>query len=318
MQQTQLIMDIDPGIDDALALAYACSHTTTIDLLAVTCIYGNVPVQQAGQNALALLKLLDREEVPVYLGEANPMQALDYEVSVDAKRKHGANGLGNIDLPTSDRQIEETAAVDFLLEAAKTYGKSLAILAAGPLTNIAACLERDPAFLSRIGHLVVMGGAFLIEGSVTSFAETNTSKDPQASHQVVSQGGPISIVGLDVTLRTLLPESKARQWFNSSDPVRQKLGQMACHYIEAYQAVQPHTIGCPIHDALALHAVLAPEDFSFLKLPVKVEQTGVARGRMVGDKQRLSDFASHVQVAVNLDVTTFEKSFLQAIESRRL
>ena len=195
MATKKLILDLDMGVDDAMALAYAIA-SPEVELVGITTCFGNVRVEQSAHNCLAVLDLLGRPEVPVYLGADRPMKATEpYTPPASTTLIHGKNGIGGASVPASPYEpvgatsADGNAAVDYLIDAARTYGPDLVYVATGPLTNLALALERDAAAMMSIGRVVVMGGALTVPGNVSAGAEANMASrvalGPQAHH-----GGP--------------------------------------------------------------------------------------------------------------------------------
>ena len=178
----KLILDLDMGVDDAMALAYAIA-SPEVELVGITTCFGNVRVEQSAHNCLAVLDLLGRPEVPVYLGADRPLQATEpYTPPASTALIHGKNGIGGASVPASPydpvgaTSADGNAAVDYLIDAARTYGPDLVYVATGPLTNLALALERDAAAMMSIGRVVVMGGALTVPGNVSAGAEANMEK----------------------------------------------------------------------------------------------------------------------------------------------
>ena len=169
------ILDLDTGIDDALALAYAIAHPD-LDLIGVTCTYGNVTVPLAVRNTLALLELLGQDDIPVFAGPSPD----GFRPSEISSFIHGHNGVGEVLLPPATTQAQSQPAADFLIEAVHEHGDDVVIIPTGPSTTIAAAMQQDPSFATA-AHLVMMGGALTVPGNVTPWSEANISQDPEAT-----------------------------------------------------------------------------------------------------------------------------------------
>ena len=173
----KLILDLDTGIDDAMALAYAVG-SPDLELIGVTGTYGNVYTEVGVQNVLNLLEMMGKPEIPVFLGEKKALTQdvfVRHEVSA---RIHGENGVGQVELPVAAEHASKMDAVDFIIESVKKYGKELVIVATGPQTNLAAALNKAPEIKEMMGKIVIMGGALTVPGNVSPYAEANISKDP--------------------------------------------------------------------------------------------------------------------------------------------
>ena len=195
----KIILDTDPGIDDAIALCYALNHPE-LEVLALTTIYGNVAVDLATQNALRLVELnsgdLNNATVPVATGTGTPLKIAPNPV-VDFV--HGANGFGEIQLPEPSLQAASQSAAELIVDLIHKHPGEITLVAVGPLSNIALALELSPDIATLVKDVVVMGGAFHREGNVTAYAEANIWNDPHAAQQVFTANWPLTVHGLDVT-----------------------------------------------------------------------------------------------------------------------
>lgn len=303
-----IILDLDTGIDDAMALAFACA-SDQINLLGVTATYGNIHMEGAAQNTLDLLDLFGQSHIPVCHGAGQSSDQDQPPPHSSASNKHGQNGLGNIILPPSDREIHSQEAVDFILEACDKYKDDLILVTTGPLTNLAACMDKDLDTLKQVGKIVVMGGALTVTGSVTPFSETNISHDPRAAHQVFQSGLPVTMVGLDVTLRTEWTLEDTQKWRESGSLAGQKLADIVDAYIRAYQQDDPGRKGCALHDPLAVAVAIQPDLVTTLALPMMVEVEGPGKGRTIGDRYKLHGDHPQIDVAIQVQVEEFTRLF---------
>jgi inosine-uridine nucleoside N-ribohydrolase len=192
----KVLLDCDPGIDDALAIAFACGHPG-LDLRAVTTVAGNVPLAWTTVNALSVLGLAGRPDVPVAAGSPGPL----LRPLADARLVHGETGLGGARLPPPSRQPVATHAIDLMVETVSAAPGEITLIATGPLTNVALALRRYPALASQVADFVIMGGS-AGRGNVTPAAEFNIATDPEAAAIVFAAGWRVSMAGLDVTLQT--------------------------------------------------------------------------------------------------------------------
>lgn len=308
-KKVKMILDLDTGVDDAMALAYALGNPN-IELIGVTTVYGNVAQQTSVENTLNLLDLLNHKEVPVYAGANKPIGATNVYVADQVVRDiHGNNGVGNVELPKSSRQIEKEDAVDFIIESAKKYGKDLYIVATGPETNLAAALKKDPKLGEQVGKIVVMGGALIVEGNMNHYAEANIMNDPIAANEVFTTT-PLTMVGLDVTHRTLLTKADTQKWRDLGTASGKAYADIVDHYIDWEVKAQPILTGCALHDPLAVAVAVHPEYVKTLPLPMKVITTGDDRGRTIAITEKINDPNSvRVNVAVDVEVDNFVTDF---------
>ena len=303
-----LVLDLDTGIDDAIALSIAAKDES-INLLGVTCTYGNVTVDESAYNTLALLSLLDRSDVPVYKGRDRALLSSSPYFPHEAGRKiHGPKGSGDITLKESKRSIEKINALDYLASLMMKRD-DFTIITTGPMTNLASVLSSYPTLSSWKGKVIFMGGALTVRGNVNHFAEANIFKDPEAAKIVVESGLDVTMIGLDVTERTRLYRTNAEKWKERGSEIGETLGSMLDYYID-------NTLGMDetyVHDPSAVIVSLHPEYYSFLPLPLTVETEGLDRGRVVVDEKRLLDRDKMVKVALDVDRVKLE-GFLSSFD----
>ncbi len=286
----KLIIDTDPGIDDAIAIALA-SRLAQIDMVALTTVFGNTFVRQSSRNARYIVDLLGLD-VPVAEGAALPYGADSYTPSANV---HGPEGLGDIQtVPEIGENASETAA-ELLVRLAATYPKQLVVCAIGPLTNIADALKLDPSFAANLGQLVIMGGAFEVPGNITPHAEANIFHDPLAADQVFASGLPILMVGLNATLQTLLTAQDFTRLGEASPETGGFLDQISKFYLGFYRSVGV-AAGCPMHDAAAVLACVWPERFRTKTIGLRVSLDADTIGATIADVSR-----PPVQVATGMD-----------------
>ncbi|MDQ3734381.1 MAG: nucleoside hydrolase, partial [Actinomycetota bacterium] len=251
MSRRPLVIDTDPGVDDAIALLVA-ANSPEVELLGVTTVFGNVDLDQTTENALRILELAGAVDIPVAAGARRPLVHAQLH---RAAHVHGANGLGDVELPPAGRTAEATPAVRFLADLLRGSDTAVTVCAVGPLTNIALLVASDPVAAARIERLVVMGGAYG-SGNVTPTAEFNVWSDAEAAHRVLSSGLPITMVGLDVTRPTAL-DAAACARIGASGPVGASAAAMLAHYLDHYVRMQGSP-GVVIHDALAVLEAITP------------------------------------------------------------
>jgi inosine-uridine nucleoside N-ribohydrolase len=301
-----VLVDCDPGLDDALALLLVLG-SPELELLGVTAVAGNQTVDKTTANALKVLELAGRADVPVALGADRPL-AGELVLAADA---HGDSGLGELDLPTPTAAPVEEAAVDFLADRLHAAATPATVFAIGPLTNIALLLALYPEAANRIDRLVLMGGA-ICEGNQTASAEFNIWIDPEAAHRVFGSGLDITMVGLDVTNRAVLTRGDADE-LRSSGPVGSAAAGMLDFYLDFYEEAYEHG-GAPIHDALAVAYVLQPEILRTTARRVEIDLTGICRGRTVVDMRRRTRLPEpNTQVAVDVDVAAFRTLLVERL-----
>lgn len=308
----KLILDLDTGVDDALAISYALG-SPEVELIGITGTYGNVLVEQGVRNALAVTDLLGHPEVKVYQGLPHSSTTDHFEVLPISAFIHGKNGIGDVDIPDSNRSVETESAVDFIIDAVKTYGKNLIYVPTGPMTNIEAALKKAPEIKDEIGRIVLMGGALTVPGNCNACMEANISQDPEAADYLFRSGAPTTMVGLDVTLQTLLAYKETKRWRDLGTKAGTFLADMTDFYIKAYETTAPHLGGCGLHDPLAVGVAVDPTLVTTLDINMKVDVEGPTRGRTIGDETRLNDPVKTMKVAVGVDVPRFLNEFMTRI-----
>ncbi|MDF7627156.1 nucleoside hydrolase [Lactobacillaceae bacterium L1_55_11] len=318
MAQRKMILDLDTGIDDALALAVAVAHPG-VDLIGVVASYGNTLVEEAGHNTLNLLHLLGHDDVPVYLGAEHATTAKNFEVMPISQAIHGKNGIGEAQLATSPRPLKSQSGIDFIIEAAHQYGDDLILVPTGPLTNLALAEQKDPSIGQLIGQTTIMGGALTVPGNVTPFTEANINQDPEAADQVFTHQKNFTMVGLDVTLRTLLTKDYTAQWRNLGTEAGEKYAQLMDFYIDAYYNLDIDKKGAALHDPLAVAVAIDPSYVTELPLAMRVtydKKTG-DYGRTIGDKTKLlesTDSKAAILVDTDRFVADFQKWMLTVLK----
>jgi pyrimidine-specific ribonucleoside hydrolase len=309
-----LVIDTDPGIDDALAVLLALA-SPEVDLRLVTTVHGNVELAQTTENALRVLHLAGRADVPVAAGAAESL------VHVQAERAghvHGVAGLGGVELPPSAAAADPRPAVVALAELLTTSSEPVTVAAIGPLTNIALLLRVFPDAAARIGRLVVMGGSAGRGGNVTAAAEFNVWADPEAAQAVFASSLPTVMVGLDVTLPTVLGEEGIAR-FGAAGPIGAQAAAILRQYLDHARTAYG-TAGVVVHDALALTEAIAPGTLRTVRRDVVVDTgLGAGRGQTLVDRRHVSAAPTAVDVAETVDsraAVEFLVSRLSALDGR--
>ena len=277
----KVIYDTDPGVDDAMALYYALAHPG-IALVGITTTFGNVTVEQAATNALYLCALAQRD-VPVTRGVARPWVKPG---EAPPAHIHGADGLGN--LPQRSPHglaLDPRPSAQFIVDMARAHPGEITVVAVGPLGNLAAALLLEPQLPQLLQEVIVMGGTVLEPGNVSPVAEANVWNDPHAADMVFNAGWTITMVGLDVTHRLILPVSLfARIAAHQRHPATDTLLHAVGFYAGFYSGLYPHVAaihGCFGHDVLAFIYLSNPELFALEHGRVRVVTEGLAQGQTV-------------------------------------
>jgi len=301
----KIVWDMDPGVDDALALILALK-SPEVQILGITAVAGNAPVEMTSANARRVLECLNAGSIPVAMGAANP---LNHPLE-DALSYHGPDGLGNCSLPSPLTPVYPAKAWDFLARLVLDAPGEVTLVATGPLTNVAYAFELHPELLGLLAGLVLMGGAYSLtpygRGNRTPFAEFNIWQDPEAAHIVFNSGADIFAVGLDVSMdpAACLSSQHLEQIKTGRTPAAHLVAQLVKYEVKYHGC-------CRMHDPLALAVLLDASLFDFISAMVEVVKgndwdRGVTRILPSGSSQLI-----HVASAV--DGSRFLKLFLSRI-----
>ena len=300
----KLIIDTDPGIDDAMALFYAIADPE-IELIALTTVFGNVTTTQATRNALFLLETAGID-IPVSEGLHKPRELPAYPPS---SHVHGAEGFGSLLIKQPKGQVVSESAPEFLVKMARAHKGELVLCPIGPLTNIAAALDLDPEFCSNLKRIVIMGGSLRAGGNITPVAEANIYHDPHAADFLFSHGSNITLVGLDVTNRVICSRAYFRNLAEHSPILGGMLNQMADFYIDFYEKVGKFD-GCGMHDPSALVNCVAPDLFVTEDHKLSVIYYGEETGKTISDPSFVGEA---VKVCVGVDADAVKKRFFKNV-----
>ncbi|MDR5865760.1 nucleoside hydrolase [Halomonas koreensis] len=270
-----IIFDTDPGVDDAQAIAIALRHPD-IELLGMTTTFGNVDADTATHNALLLAELAGHE-IPVAQGAAAPMVKPRHPAPAHI---HGANGLGDIALPAVQGRADPRDAARFIVDTVNARPGEVTLVAVGPLGNLAAALQLEPALIDRVKRVVVMGGSIREGGNVTPVAEANIFNDPHAARRVLTAGWPLTLVGLDATHRCVLDPARMARIAAGQGRLGEVLADSYAFYRDFYREMLGIDGCCP-HDSCALAWLLRPELFTTARGHLTVATEGEAEGQTV-------------------------------------
>ncbi len=280
MSARPVIIDCDPGLDDAVALLLAFASPDELDMLGVTCVAGNVPLDRTVRNARIIRDLSGRVEVPVYAGCSRPM----LRPLQAAERVHGKSGLDGYDWDEPSAPPADGHAVDFIVDTCLAADDgSITLCPVGPLTNVALAIVKEPGILPKIAEIAFMGGAAIIPGNVTPVAEFNIHADPHAARIVLESGVKLVMFGLDVTHQAITTPERMAAIRDIGGPVADAVTGMLTFYdrhdIERYGAP-----GGPLHDPCVIAYLLQPDLFDGKECHVTVETESEATiGQTVAD-----------------------------------
>ncbi|ODN69791.1 nucleoside hydrolase [Methylobrevis pamukkalensis] len=302
MPPISVIIDTDPGQDDAVAIALAVASPDDFEILGLTIVAGNVPLALTVDNGRKVLELCGRPDIPVYAGADRPL----LEALVTAEHVHGETGLNGIDLPEPTVPVAAGHAVDFIIETVMSRPEGTVTLCAlGPLTNIAIALAREPRIAARIPRIVLMGGAMSEGGNITPAAEFNIYVDPQAAALVFAAGIPLVVLPLDVTHKAATTPARIERFRalpNRCGPAFAGLLDFAKRFDEEKYG----TTGGPLHDPMTVAWMLRPEIFSGREVNIAIETASpLTRGMTVVDWWKVTDRPVNALFIRDLDDDAF-------------
>jgi purine nucleosidase len=309
MTPRRIIIDTDPGVDDALTILLALA-SPEIELEALTTTQGNVTIENATRNALSVLELGGVEKIPVAGGSSLPLvQPPRASVLV-----HGRTGLGRSNLPDPKDKPLSMHAVDFLIERFLSEPGELSLFAIGPLTNLALAIRKEPRFTESVRELVIMGGAIREGGNVTPLTEFNIYVDPHAAHIVFHSGIPITLIPLDVTHKCILNQAHIDRMARIASPVSSFITDAVEDYMKI--SLEWGQEGCALHDPLTLATIIAPDLLTLRECAVDVDiSTGVSMGKTFADFTNRAGKSANMKVAMEVRGGEFIDLFLQRMEN---
>ncbi|MGQ9493130.1 MAG: nucleoside hydrolase [Anaerolineae bacterium] len=291
-----ILIDTDPGIDDAMAILFAlCSPE--LEVRALTTVHGNADAVQTARNARQILELAGRSDIPVAMGAARPLIRPFAGV---VKEVHGANGLGDVALPAPKMPLLDIPAACLIVQQVKAAPGELTILTLGPLTNLALALHLEPEIAHQVRGVVLMGGAAFCPGNVSPVAEANIYHDPEAARMVFEAPWPLTMVGLDITTQVVMDRAYLIELQRAGNRLTQFIAAITPCYI-AYHEQRYQLDGFHVHDPSAVAYLVRPELFRTQEYYVQVETQGGCQGYTVVD--RLGQYANgrNVRVCVGVD-----------------
>ncbi len=310
----KILIDCDPGHDDAVALILA-TRARELDILGVTVVAGNSVIKNTTRNALDILAFADAADIPVYAGCSSPLKRPLYNNS--GIRIHGQNGLGNrkLDVPTGE--VQHMHAADFIVQTLYKAEEKITLVCLGPLTNIAQAFLKAPDCKEKVAKIVIMGGAVYAPGNVNSAAEFNFFVDPEAAKIVINSGCEIYLHTLDVTMKALFNKEEIERL---EEHDRGKLSRLVGGLLWLYAGNYEKELGifaCPVHDAVCIGAMLRPELLTYERVCMDISTEGITAGESVVDYSGEWGRKENVHLATTIDSQEFVNLVTQAIEKPR-
>jgi len=302
----RILIDTDPGIDDALAILLALA-SPEVQVEGLSIVFGNCAVEHGLRNALAVLDLVKAGPIAVAQGMERPL----VQPLLLAPETHGDTGLGYARLPDPQREACRQHAVDFIIDTLRSAPGEITLVALAPLTNLAMAIRREPRVVNWVREVIIMGGAIRHQGNTTPLAEFNVYCDPHAAHIVYHSGMPITLVPLDVTYQVVLRPEHVQGLLALPSPVSRFIADATRFYMEFHDAYQKIE-GCVINDPLALALAFAPDLVRTQSLYVDVDISGgVCMGKTFADFYRMTGKPANMQVALEVDSERFLALFME-------
>jgi purine nucleosidase len=298
----KIIIDTDPGQDDAVAILLALASPENMAVLGITTVAGNVPIDLTTRNARIVCELAKKSETAIYQGCDRPLA----HTLVTAEHVHGKTGLDGPVLPEPTMPVQDQHAVDFIIETLRREpAGTVTLCPLGPLTNIATALQKAPDIAERIQEIVLMGGAYFEVGNITPAAEFNIYVDPEAAEIVFACGAPITVMPLDVTHKALVTQPRNDAFRALNTPVGIAVAEMT-DFFERFDREKYGSDGAPLHDPCVIAYLIDPDMFSGRQINVEIEtKSELTRGMTVADWWRVTDRKANALFIGDLDADRF-------------
>jgi len=298
----KIIIDTDPGQDDAVAILLALASPAEIDVLGITAVAGNVPLPLTQKNARIVCELAGRPDAKVFAGCDRPLA----HTLVTAEHVHGKTGLDGPVMADPTMPLQDQHAVEFIIDTLRTEAPgSVTLCPLGPLTNIATAFQQAPDIVPRVQEIVLMGGAYFEVGNITPAAEFNIYVDPEAAEIVFKSGIPLTVMPLDVTHKALTTQPRV----DAFEALGTEVGRMVAawtHFFERFDMEKYGSAGAPLHDPCVIAYLLQPELFTGRHINVEIEtQSTLTRGMTVADWWRVTDRAPNAMFMGDIDADGF-------------
>ncbi|MDA7424589.1 nucleoside hydrolase [Thalassococcus lentus] len=302
MPPRKIIIDTDPGQDDAVAILLALASPEDVEVLGITAVAGNVPLPLTQKNARIVCELAGKPDTRVFAGCDAPIA----RPLVTAEHVHGKTGLDGPDLPDPVMALQDQHGVDFIIDTLRNEPEGTVTLCPlGPLTNIATALQRAPDIATRIAEIVLMGGAYFEVGNITPAAEFNIYVDPEAAAVVFACGAPITVMPLDVTHKALVTAERNNTFRALNTPVGLAVAQMT-DFFERFDKEKYGSAGAPLHDPCVTAYLIKPTLFTGRHINVEIEtQSALTLGMTVADWWRVTDRAPNATFMGDIDAQGF-------------
>ncbi len=298
----KIIIDTDPGQDDAVAILLALASPDDLEILGITTVAGNVPLALTTKNARVICEVAGKVDVKIYAGCDAPMG----RKLVTAEHVHGKSGLDGMQLPEPTMPLQDQHAVDFIIDALRAEDAGMVTLCPlGPLSNIATAFQRAPDIIERVAEIVLMGGAYFEVGNITPAAEFNIYVDPQAADIVFKSGVDLTVMSLDVTHKVLVTAPHVAEFEALNTHVGRVVASWT-HFYERFDKEKYGSLGAPLHDPTVIAYLLQPDLFTGRNINVEIEtESELTMGMTVADWWGVTDRAPNAMFMGDVDADGF-------------
>ena len=298
----KIIIDTDPGQDDAVAILLALASPEDIEVIGITAVAGNVPLPLTQKNARIICELAGKTDTPVYAGCDRPLA----HTLVTAEHVHGKTGLDGPNLPDPQMPLTDGHAVDYIIETLRRApAGTITLCPIGPLTNIATAFQKAPDIIEKVQEIILMGGAYFEVGNITPAAEFNIYVDPEAAEIVFKSGAPIVVMPLDVTHKALVTKARNDAFRNIGTPVGEAVAQMT-EFFERFDKEKYGSEGAPLHDPCVTAYLIRPDLFKGRHVNVEIEtHSTLTRGMTVADWWNVTDRPANALFIGDVDADGF-------------
>ena len=300
MEPRKIIIDTDPGVDDAMAIFLAL-QSPELDVIGLTTIFGNVHTELATTNALRLLEIADRNDIPVAQGAEHPIAG---PFGGPVPFVHGDDGQGNAHLPPPSTMAVPEPAAELIIEEVMAFPGEITLVPIGPLTNIALALRLEPRIAKNVREVVIMGGNAIVPGNATPAAEANIHNDPEGADIVFGAKWPVTMVGLDVTHKVNMTRDHMAAYAKANNPLAQHIARIVPFYRDFFESSMGMN-GIYVHDSSAIAYLIDPTLFKTEQWPMRVETQGISRGKTwpaIRGVERAVEWHNRPKVNVCVDV----------------
>jgi inosine-uridine nucleoside N-ribohydrolase len=302
MKTKKVIIDCDPGQDDAINLLLAMSSPDDFDILGITAVAGNVPLDLTQRNSRIICEVADRPDVKVYAGCARPM----VRELITAENVHGNTGIDGVDIFEPGHPLQSQHAVDFIVDTLHAEEhESVTLVPTGPLTNIASAFARDPSVVSKVAQIVLMGGAMREAGNHSPSAEFNILVDPQAAAAVFECGRPLTVLGLDVTHQALATRERVAR-IRAVDTAAASAAANMLDFFNRHDTAKYDSLGSPLHDPCTIAYLLEPGLFTSKQCNISIEtESELTMGNTAVDFWHVTDKPRNANWVYGVDADGF-------------